>query len=123
VDRIYGIKRGTLESIVIAARNVYPQEFFSMLGGKNKTIEELVVIPAVFGDDFASYSLEHVPIDRSIIGTVHSHPSQYSHPSDADLESFGKFGEVHLIIAHPYDFNTIRAFDNKGKKIILKVVE
>ena len=120
---IYAIKRGCLESIIIAARNVYPQEFFSMLGGKNKGIEELVVVPAVFGDDFSSYRLDLVPMDRSIIGTVHSHPSPANYPSDADLDSFEKFGEVHLIISYPYDFNTIRAFDDKGKKLSLRVVE
>ncbi len=120
---MYSIRRITLESIIVASRNVYPQEFFSMLGGKNKTIEELVVVPAVFGDDFSSYRMDLVPIDKSIIGTVHSHPSRANYPSDADLESFSKFGEIHLIIGYPYDFNTVRAFDNKGKKITLNVVE
>ncbi len=120
---MYNIRRPTLDSIIIAARNVHPLEFFSMLGGKNKTIEELVIVPAVFGENYASYSMEHVPIDRTIIGTVHSHPTEHNYPSDADLESFEKFGEVHLIISHPYDFNTIRAFDNKGKKMTLRVLE
>ncbi len=120
---MYSIRKQALESIIIAARNVYPLEFFSMLGGKNKAIEELVVVSAHFGEDFSSYRLDLVPFDREIIGTVHSHPSVHNYPSDADLESFSKFGEVHLIISYPYDLNTIRAFDNKGKKITLKVVE
>ncbi|MCR4369027.1 MAG: Mov34/MPN/PAD-1 family protein [archaeon] len=120
---MYSIKSAALESIIIASKNIYPQEFFSMLGGKNRTIEELVIVPAIFGDDFASYMPHLVPIDREIIGTVHSHPSKYNHPSDADLESFRKSGEVHLIISHPYDFNTIRAFDNKGRSIRLRVVD
>ena len=120
---IYGIKKATLESIIIAARNIYPNEFISMLGGKNGLIEELVVVPAVFGEDYSSYNMDMVPIDRGIIGTVHSHPSRYNHPSDEDLDSFSRFGEVHLIISYPYDLNTIKAFDNKGKKITLRVVE
>jgi len=52
---VYQIKKQTLESIIMAARNVYPNEFFSMLGGKNRTIEELVVVPATYGEDFSSY--------------------------------------------------------------------
>ena len=119
----YSIRKGTLDSIIIAARNVYPNEFFSMLGGKGGMIEELVVVPAIFGEDFSSYRLDLLPIDRGIIGSVHSHPSPANYPSFADLDSFAKFGEIHLIIGYPYDFNTIRAFDNKGKKVALRVNE
>ena len=119
---MYKVKQPVLESIILAAKNVYPNEFFSMLGGKNKTIEELVVVPATFGKDFSSYRLDLVPFDRKIIGTIHSHPSIYNHPSNADLHSFRKSGEVHLIISYPYDFNTIRAFDSKGNKISLQVI-
>ena len=119
---MYRIKQVVLESIILAAKNVYPNEFFSMLGGKNRTIKELVVVPATYGKDFSSYRLDLVPFDREIIGTIHSHPSIYNHPSNADLDSFGKSGEVHLIISYPYDFNTIKAFDNKGRKISLQVI-
>ncbi|MBI4210513.1 MAG: Mov34/MPN/PAD-1 family protein [Candidatus Diapherotrites archaeon] len=120
---MHRIKRQVLESIIMAAKNVYPLEFFSMLGGRNKVIEELVVVPATYGESFSSYRLDLVPFDSSIIGTVHSHPSEENYPSDADLESFSKFGEVHLIIGHPYNFNTVRAFDNKGRHVTLRVVD
>ena|SRR3989338_6880038 len=120
---VYRIKRSVVESIIIASANVYPLEFISMLGGKGKTIEELVVVPAQFGEDYSSYRLDLVPFDREIIGTVHSHPSEYNNPSQADLDSFSRFGEIHLIIGYPYELNTIRAFDNKGRKIVLQVVE
>lgn len=120
---MYNIKKGALESIIIAARNVYPLEFFSMLGGKNRVIEELVVVPATFGEDYSSYRLDLVPFDREIIGTVHSHPSEENYPSETDLDSFERFGEIHLIISYPYNLNTLKAFDNKGKKITLRVVE
>ena len=120
---MYQIKRLTIESIIIAAKNTYPLEFFSMLGGKNKTNEELVVVPATFGENYSSYRPDLIPFDQAIIGTIHSHPSIYNHPSEADLDSFEKFGQVHLIISYPYELNTVRAFDNKGKKITLKVIE
>ena len=120
---MYQIKKQTLESIIMAARNVYPNEFFSMLGGKNRTIEELVVVPATYGEDFSSYRPDLVPFDRGIIGTVHSHPSVYNSPSNADLESFAKKGEVHLIISYPYTAETIRAFNRKGQKVTLKAIE
>ncbi|HZX34786.1 MAG TPA: Mov34/MPN/PAD-1 family protein [archaeon] len=119
----YYIKSAALESITEAAKNVYPNEFFSLLGGKNKTIEELVVVPAIYGKDFSSYRLDLVPFDSGIIGSVHSHPSPASFPSKADLSSFERKGEIHLIIGHPYTFNTISAFDRKGGSVRLEVVE
>lgn len=119
---MYKIKESVVESIIIAAKNVYPLEFFSMLGGKNKTIEELVVVPAEFGEDFSSYRTDLVPFDKGIIGTIHSHPSRNNNPSNADLHAFERFGEIHIIIAYPYNLNTIKAFDNRGNKVVLKVI-
>ncbi|VVC00843.1 putative metalloprotease [uncultured archaeon] len=119
----WAIRQGTLESIIMVARKVYPDEFFSMLGGAGGIIEELVIVPAEFGEDSVVYRHDLVPFDKKIIGTVHSHPGKWASPSEDDLESFRKAGEVHLIIGYPYDLNTIKAFDTKGNKITLKVVE
>tara|TARA_Y100000310_G_scaffold208819_1_gene209412 strand:- start:1139 stop:1492 length:354 start_codon:yes stop_codon:yes gene_type:complete len=116
------IKKEVVESIIMAARNVYPDEFFSMLGGTSKLIEELVIVPATYGKNFSSFRSDLIPFDKKIIGTIHSHPSVYNHPSKADLDAFRKFGNIHIIISHPYDLNTIRAFDNKGNQEQLKVI-
>ena len=119
---MYSIKSETLESILLACRNVYPDEFFSMLGGKDKVIDELVIVQAEFGDGFSSWRQDLVPFDKSIIGTVHSHPNGNAMPSRADLRAFRTVGEIHLIAGYPYTLNNLNAFDNKGKKIILTVV-
>lgn len=116
------IKQEVVESIITAARNVYPDEFFSMLGGKNKIIEELVVVQAEFGREHSSFRHDLVPFDKTIIGTIHSHPNTDNDPSEADLEIFRKIGEVHIIICYPYTLNTIKAFDNKGRQVKLRVV-
>ncbi|HIH09300.1 MAG TPA: peptidase [Candidatus Diapherotrites archaeon] len=120
---MYKIRQGVVESIIIASRNVHPLEFISMLGGRDRVIEELVVVPAHFGESHSSYRLDLVPFDEQIIGTVHSHPSVYNHPSNADLDSFERFGKVHIIISYPYTLNTLRAFDNYGKTMKLQVIE
>lgn len=120
---MHKIKKATIDSIIMAAKKVYPEEFFSMLGGENNIIKELVVVPAIYGENYSSYRLDMVPYDNTIIGTVHSHPNNSNEPSDADLLSFAKTGKVHLIIAYPYELNTIRAFDNKGRDIEIEVIE
>ncbi|MCR4335080.1 MAG: Mov34/MPN/PAD-1 family protein [archaeon] len=119
---MYKIKNEVIESIIIAARNVYPDEFFSMLGGTEDKITELVIVPATFGENFSSYRLDLVPFDKNIIGTIHSHPSPNNNPSRADLESFAAKGKIHLIISHPYTLDTIRAYDTEGNRKQLKVI-
>ena len=98
---MYSIKEGVVESIIVASRNVYPAEFISMLGGKNKVIEELVVLPAEFGQDFSTIRFDLAPFDKSIMGTVHSHPNENNNPSRADLDTFRRTGQVHIIIGYP----------------------
>ncbi|MDD5148690.1 MAG: Mov34/MPN/PAD-1 family protein [Candidatus ainarchaeum sp.] len=118
------IRRGTIESIIEAAKNVYPKEFVSLLGSKKKngTIDELVVAPATFGDSFSSVDLYDLPFDKGIIGSVHSHPSPDNRPSSADKRFFKKTGEIHLIIGYPFTINNIRAFNAEGKQIGIEVI-
>ncbi|PIN85015.1 MAG: hypothetical protein COV47_04405 [Candidatus Diapherotrites archaeon CG11_big_fil_rev_8_21_14_0_20_37_9] len=120
---MYLITKGAAESIMLAAQNTYPNEFFSMLGGKNKTIKELVIVPATYGKNYSTFRIDLVPFDPEIIGTVHSHPSKYNSPSKADLNSFSKIGEIHLIISYPYTFENIAAYNKYGEKTELKLIE
>lgn len=119
------IKNWTIESIIGAAKNVYPREFAAMLGSKtkNRIIDELVILPADFGDSFSSVYLDTLPFDKSIMGSVHSHPSYNNTPSPEDKRFFKKTGEIHLIICLPFNISSIRAFNAEGKEIELEVVE
>ena len=121
---MYKISRDVVASIIEAARNVYPEEFIGMLGGsrKDKIIDELIIVPAVYGEGFTMVHSHLIPFDPKIMGTVHSHPSPATYPSQQDLETFGKTGEIHIIIGHPYTYETIRAFDRNGKSVQITVV-
>lgn len=118
------IKESVLESIVLAAKKVYPDEFISMLG-KNKEGEiiELVVFPAVYGKTFSSIRVDLIPFDRTIIGTIHSHPGKNNNPSQGDLKVFGALGKIHLIICWPFNLDNIKGFNEKGKEIKLEVIK
>ncbi len=120
---VYFIKRVVLESLLEAAKNVYPKEFFALLGGSSNLIDEFVVVPAVFGVDFSEFDVSSVPFDTRIIGTVHSHPGFDASPSFQDLNVFSRFGFVHLILSFPYGFNSFKAFNSKGNQVSLKVVD
>ncbi len=116
---MWRIKQGTLEAVLLAARNTFPNEFFCLLGGnkKEKIVGEFVVIPAVFGKQHTMVQDWLKPIDKKIVGSMHSHPSKNNFPSSADLNSFPRFGEIHLIAGYPFRLEDARLFDLKGKKI------
>ena len=120
------IRKGTLEAIVLAARNTFPDEFLALLSSKtkgSKVIDEFVLLPSTYGKTFSSIRLDLLPYTAGTIGSVHSHPSPNAMPSNADLRAFKAMGEIHLIIAKPFTLETVKAFDKSGSQVKLEVVE
>ena len=101
VQHHWKIKGSTLEFILESAKSSFPNEFGGFLRvdlDKKDTIIELVILPGtISGDSHAIFKFHMLPIDFSIVGTVHSHPSISFHPSDADIFLFRKFGKVHIV--------------------------
>ena len=118
------IKKDALDFILGVSRRFYPDEFGGLLRGRSDVIEEVLVIPAsTYGRDFVTTRFDMVPIDHSIIGSVHSHPTHEFRPSRADKEFFRKIGFVHLIARSPYrGVEDIAAYDREGKRINLEEV-
>ncbi len=120
------ITRKCLELIYACARDSHPNEFAGLLRIdelQKDTIIELVLLPGtISGDAHAIFQMHMLPIDYTIAGTVHSHPSPYPVPSDADLELFRKRGKIHIISAHPYNSHSWRAYRYTGEETDLIVV-
>jgi len=120
------IKRKCLDLILESSKSVYPNEFGGFLSvdeGKKDTITELVILPGtVQGEAHAIFKLHMMPVDFSIVGTIHSHPSPYPIPSDADLELFRKHGRVHIIAASPFTTSSWKAYDYNGEEISIEVI-
>ena len=76
----------------------------------------------VSGDVHAVFQLHMLPIDFSVVGTVHSHPSGNYRPSEADLHLFSKFGRIHIIVGSPYTPATWQAYNHDGTPLTLDVV-
>ncbi len=121
---MWKIKKSLFESIKTASKSVYPNEFISLLGGKEdqKIVEELVVLPATFGEDFSSIRLDLMPFDSTIIGSIHSHPSYINLPSNADLNLFSRLGVIHIIIAFPFTDNSFRVMNAKGTELKYELI-
>ena len=115
-----------LELILESSKSTYPNEFGGLLrvdpDNKNTIIEVVLLPGTISGDSHAIFKLHMMPIDFSIVGTVHSHPSLYATPSDADLQLFRKHGKVHIIAATPYDKTSWKAYNHNGDELDLKVI-
>ena len=123
---IRAIKRECLEMIKQSAKELHPREFLALLslGDKKDVIAELVLLPQMtYGKRQATFNIYMAPFDRSIVGTVHSHPNGNPNPSEGDMITFQKHGRVHIIIAYPYENDTWKAYDYSGKEIEIKIVE
>ena len=121
---VHSIRKRTLKMILEASKSSYPEEFGGFLRAEKGVIRELVLLPGtVSGERHAIFRMHMLPIDFTIVGTVHSHPSGECYPSDADLELFRKYGWIHMIVCAPYDRSSWAAFDIRGEPRDLKVVD
>lgn len=122
--KVRGIDRGLLEMINEAARDSLPNEFVAMLRAEEGVIEELLLLPGTLqGEDSATLMMHMMPIDYSMVGTVHSHPGYSNRPSREDLELFRRYGYIHIITCLPYDEGSWRAYDGRGRPMQLPIVD
>lgn len=118
------INKVVINQVIELAKRNYPREFLAYLKGdiKNKKlmVNELMYQPYKSSSVSAHTSLPFT-IVTDAIGTVHSHPSYSNNPSSADMNLFGKQGNLHLIVCRPFDLNSIRAYDKLGNVIRFKI--
>ncbi len=119
--------RELLNAIFQGAKHLYPRESILLLRGKKArnliTVTDLLVPPlARYGQGTAHMPIHMIPVDFSIVGTVHSHPSGNFRPSDTDLNYF--FGRILMIVAFPFQNEENAAvYNHGGERLILEVTE
>jgi len=120
------IDHALLEEIMDIAKEAYPNEFSAMLEGKVEDnvlkIEGLIFLPGAASESSAVMEIFMMPMLSDTVGSVHSHPGYDASPSTADLQFFSKQGSFHLIIAQPYDLDSIRAYDTFGEPAEFEIV-
>jgi proteasome lid subunit RPN8/RPN11 len=116
-----------LQAIFEGAKRLYPKETILLLRGKKKkdqiAVSDLVVPPlANYGRGFANIPTYMLPMDFSIVGTVHSHPSGIIIPSHTDLNHF--FGVVLMIVGFPFArAENVAVYNRSGEKLTLSIVK
>jgi len=121
---VHSIRRDVLQLIIGASKSQHPKEFGAFMRAEKGVITEILLAPGrVAGNAHTIFSVWNMPVDASICGSVHSHPSPYPIPSDADKQFFSHTGHTHIIIASPYTEKTWRAYDATAAPIELAVVD
>lgn len=116
-----------LDAIFEGARRLYPRETILLLRGKKSKdsikVLELVVPPlAVYGPGFANLPLHMLPMEFSIVGTVHSHPSGNLAPSATDCNHF--FGSVLMIVGFPFaGEQNVAVYNSRGERLPLHITK
>jgi proteasome lid subunit RPN8/RPN11 len=120
------IKRDMLGYILQNAASVHPREMILLLRGKvsknQVTITDLIIPPLpMHGRGFSGFQRYMLPMDFSIIGTVHSHPSGVTKPSMADLHH--SFGRIIMIAGFPYKSEAnVAVFNHSGEGLALRII-
>lgn len=121
-----GVNLSVIESILDYVRACHPKEGILLLRGrvgKDRILVDEVEIPplAVHGRSFSNFPLHMLPIDFSVIGTAHSHPSGAPKPSIGDLNNF--YGRIMIIASYPYrSQQNIAMFDREGNPINYQII-
>src|SRR5512136_698113 len=127
IPKQWKITRKCLTMIFESSKSNYPQEFGALLRVdrvEKTTIIEVILLPGtISGDSHAIFHMHMLPIDYSVVGTVHSHPSSIARPSDADLDLFSHFGRIHIIVGvSPFGDVTWKAYDYMGHMISMEII-
>jgi len=126
LDKEIFVERTVVDSILSYAQICHPKESILLLKGKvdkKKIVVTDVQIPplATHGSAFSSFPLSRLPIDFSVVGVAHSHPSGALRPSIVDLNKF--YGRIMLITAYPYQTEqNIIILDRKGQPQNYKIL-
>ena len=119
------VTRTVVENVLVNARVFHPREGLLLLRGNVERdfllVDEVLIPPfAVHGTRFATFPLHMLPLDFSIVGTAHSHPSGILTPSTHDLNHF--YGRVMIVAAYPYASALhIGVFNREGTAIAFTI--
>ena len=118
------VDRELLGEMLSFARERHPQEAILMLRGVVKkesiTITDYLFPPYATTDSVsASYPIHMLPIDFSIVGIAHSHPSGGLKLSTQDLNHM--YGRFSMLMAYPYGLGDVAVFNKQGERLLIGV--
>ena len=126
MDKELFFEQEVVESILSYAQMLHPRESILLLRGKfdkHKIVINGTQLPpfATHGKTFSAFPLHRLPIDFSVMGVAHSHPSGALRPSITDLNKF--YGRIMVLTAYPYQLESdLAVFDRQGNRLKYKII-
>ncbi|TFG19979.1 MAG: hypothetical protein EU529_15610 [Promethearchaeota archaeon] len=113
-----------LDGIMALCREQHPREILGLLRVEKGITTEFILPPgALTSDSSGIFFPSRLPLDPSLEGTVHSHPSGNSNPSLGDLNNVFKKKRFHFIIGYPYNsLSCVKCFNKNGNEIPFKII-
>lgn len=124
--RVVRPEESVANSILTSALEVYPNEAILLLRGelgKDEVLINDILIPplATHGRGFSNFPRFMLPMDLSIIGVSHSHPSGTLRPLIHNLNHL--YGRRMVITAYPFQsYSDIGVFNGNGGRLPHEVV-
>ena len=136
------IKENVINLLIELSKDFYPKQYvckllktgeiiseISILSYLKKNIPELKPVPWTIVSAF-SYGpyLDQFAVSPDIIfepdfiGFAISHIDDSLIPTENDKQLFAYRGDVHIIIAHPFNNQSWAAYDNNGDKIDFEII-
>jgi proteasome lid subunit RPN8/RPN11 len=119
------IEKELLDMILEGAKRLHPKETIVLLRGKMNreavTVTDVLIPPlATYGTGFSSFPTHMLPMDFSIVGIAHSHPSGSLEPSVEDQNL--SMGRIMVIVGFPYmGRENVAVFSRKEGRLSLEV--
>ncbi|WNY27109.1 Mov34/MPN/PAD-1 family protein [Methanolapillus ohkumae] len=112
----------TLDFILASCKASHPHEFGALLEADGDVITNIIYLPGTTAtDESVSLNTWMLP-NMKHAGSIHSHPNGAIYPSEEDLIFF-QAGDINLIVGHPYNRTSWKAFDRSGNKVSIEIVD
>ena len=120
---VKGIAKNVLDLAREVGKSSHPHEFAALLREVDGVISEMLLVPGTTSNEYsARMLLSNMPLDLSVVGSVHSHPVHDLRFSDEDLNMFGTKGIYNIIVAYPYGEHDWVCYDPHGQRVDLPVI-
>jgi Predicted metal-dependent protease of the PAD1/JAB1 superfamily len=121
--QVKGISKALLDLVREASKSSHPHEFAALLREVDGVIGEMLLVPGTTSNDTSAHMLlDMMPLDLSVVGSVHSHPVHDLRYSEEDLHMFGAKGIYNIIVAYPYDEHDWICYGPGGYRVELPVI-
>ncbi|MFX0187870.1 MAG: Mov34/MPN/PAD-1 family protein [Candidatus Hodarchaeota archaeon] len=118
------IKKELIEGIMALCREQHPREILGLIRMDMGIATEFILPPgALTSNSSGIFFPSRLPLDPTLEGTVHSHPSGNPNPSLGDFNNVFKLKRFHFILAYPYSgLNCVKCFDKNGKELEFRII-